>query len=195
MRQGEIGDCMFAIQAGTLEVLKQDQKTEVRVALLQPGDIFGEMAIFDQSWYIRVLQERVEGLVPERQWRAAFRDIIDFERMMADNGTQIIKFFLHISKEEQAERLRARLEDKRKNWKFDRADVAERALWKDYQRAYEDCLGATSAKIAPWYIVPEINPVSQNLSSSAAIVCSSLTISSGLRPVLGIDEKASNRFL
>ena len=101
-----------------------------------------------------MLVVRVHGLVPEKEWRRRYDQINDFERMLAENGTTILKFFLHISKDEQRKRLQERCEDPTKGWKFQHGDLDERKLWDDYQKAYEDALEETSTKHAPWYVVP-----------------------------------------
>ncbi len=113
----------------------------------------GEMAIFDQSWYIRLLQERVECLVPEKQWRAAFRDIIDFERMLADNGTEIIKFFLHISRKEQEKRFEKIAADPLESWRITKEDWARHKKYNEYLAAAEDMLEITEATEAPWTVI------------------------------------------
>ena len=87
-------------------------------------------------------------------WHDRFRSIVDLERHLHENGTRVIKFFLHLSKEEQRKRFLGRIDEPEKNWKFSKGDVAERGLWKDYMRAYEACLEATSTKDEPWYAVP-----------------------------------------
>jgi PPK2 family polyphosphate:nucleotide phosphotransferase len=112
------------------------------------------MAIFDRSHYEDVLVVRVKDLAPEELWRSRFDSINDFERMLVREGTTILKFFLHISKEEQAERLRARLEDPTKRWKFRLGDLEERKHWDDYQVAYEEAIRRTATPDAPWIIVP-----------------------------------------
>jgi PPK2 family polyphosphate:nucleotide phosphotransferase len=114
----------------------------------------GEMVIFNRSHYEDVLVVRVRNLVPKDVWSKRFDQINDFERMLAENGTTILKFFLHISKDEQKERLQSRLDDPTKHWKFSLGDLAERKLWDDYQHAYEDAINKTSTKHAPWYVVP-----------------------------------------
>lgn len=113
----------------------------------------GEMAIFDQSWYIRVLEERVENLVPEKQWRAAFRDIVDFERQLADNGTAMIKFFLHISRKEQERRFHAISQDPLESWRVTRQDWARHKKYGEYLAAAEDMLEQTETTEAPWTII------------------------------------------
>jgi PPK2 family polyphosphate:nucleotide phosphotransferase len=114
----------------------------------------GQIAIFDRSHYEDVLIVRVHGLVPEERWGARYEHIRSFEAMLADEGTVVRKFFLHISSDEQARRLRARLEDKTKHWKFRLADLAERKRWDDYQAAYEEAIRRTATPEAPWTVVP-----------------------------------------
>jgi PPK2 family polyphosphate:nucleotide phosphotransferase len=114
----------------------------------------GQIAIFDRSHYEDVLIVRVHNLVPRARWNARYTHIRNFEKMLADEGTTILKFFLHISKDEQAERLRARLEDPTKNWKFRINDLEERKHWDDYQDAYEEMVRRTAAEQAPWIVVP-----------------------------------------
>ena len=112
------------------------------------------LAIFDRSHYEDVLIVRVHDLVPEARWRTRYGAIRSFEQALVDEGTVIRKFFLHISKEEQAERLRARLEDPTKRWKFRLGDLEERKRWDDYQVAYEEAIRRTATPDAPWIIVP-----------------------------------------
>jgi PPK2 family polyphosphate:nucleotide phosphotransferase len=130
----------------------------------------GEIAIFNRSHYEDVLVVRVRSLVPEEVWRRRFDQINDFERMLAEEGTTIRKYFLHISKEEQAERLRARLNDPEKRWKFSVGDLGERALWDDYAAAYEEVLSRTSTPWAPWYIVPADRKWYRNLVVATTLV-------------------------
>jgi PPK2 family polyphosphate:nucleotide phosphotransferase len=114
----------------------------------------GETVVFNRSHYEDVLIVRVHDLVPKSVWRKRYDQINAFERMLSENGTVIIKFFLHISSEEQRRRLQARVEDPKKCWKFQPGDLEERGFWKDYMQAYEDALSKTSTDWAPWYIVP-----------------------------------------
>lgn len=123
-----------------------------RVHAQAPRD--GELVIFDRSHYEDVLIARVRSLVPEERWRARYRHIRDFEQMLVDEGTTIVKFFLHISADEQRERLQARLDDPAKHWKFRLADLAEREVWDDYQVVFEDAIKETSTPTAPWVVVP-----------------------------------------
>ena len=115
---------------------------------------FGMIGIFNRSHYESVLIERVKNLVPEKVWSKRYDHINAFEKMLADEGTTIVKFFLHISKDEQKRRLEARLNEPHKQWKFNPGDLAERKLWDEYMEAYEDALKHCSQKDAPWYVVP-----------------------------------------
>jgi PPK2 family polyphosphate:nucleotide phosphotransferase len=114
----------------------------------------GMIGIFNRSHYEDVLIVRVHNLVPKDVWSKRFEHINNFEHMLADEGVTILKFFLHISKDEQKQRLQARLDEKEKNWKFNPEDLAERKHWDDYMNAFEDALEKTSTKWAPWYVVP-----------------------------------------
>jgi PPK2 family polyphosphate:nucleotide phosphotransferase len=117
-----------------------------------PAD--GELVVFNRSHYEDVLIVRVHDLVPEERWRRRYDHIRAFEQLLVDEGTTIIKLFLHISKDEQKERLEARLADPRKHWKFNTADLEERERWDDYQAAYADAITETTTDDAPWYVVP-----------------------------------------
>ena len=114
----------------------------------------GMIGIFNRSHYESVLIERINKIVPEKVWKKRYGHIADFEEMLSEEGTVVRKFFLHISKEEQRERLQARLNDPSKNWKFASSDLAVREQWDDYIDAYEDLLGRTSTEHAPWYVIP-----------------------------------------
>ncbi len=114
----------------------------------------GHITIFNRSHYEDVLVPRVHRTVARKVVKARYEQINAFERILADNGTRILKFYLHISKREQARRLRERLADPSKNWKFDAHDLAERRLWAGYVAAYEKLLGRCSTEYAPWYVVP-----------------------------------------
>jgi PPK2 family polyphosphate:nucleotide phosphotransferase len=114
----------------------------------------GRLVIFDRSHYEDVLIVRVHGLVPAKRWKARYRHIRNFERMLVDEGTTIRKFFLHISSDEQKQRLQARLDNPEKHWKFRLGDIEERKYWDDYQAAYEQAIAETATAAAPWYVVP-----------------------------------------
>jgi len=130
----------------------------------------GEIVIFNRSHYESVLVERVHELVPESVWRKRYKQITDFERMLNEEGTIILKFFLHIDKKEQAKRFQDRLDDPTKHWKFSYLDYNERSYWKDYTTAYEEALEKTSTEWAPWYIVPSDHAWFRDLVVSEAIV-------------------------
>ena len=114
----------------------------------------GEMVVFNRSHYEDVLITRVEGWIDNATAKRRFRQINDFEAMLVEEGTIILKFFLHISKDEQKERLQDRLDDEAKNWKFNPGDLVAREKWDDYQRVYQEAINATSSPHAPWHIVP-----------------------------------------
>ncbi len=114
----------------------------------------GMITIFNRSHYEDVLVVRVKEFVPEVVWRERYQLINDFERLLWLNGTKILKFYLHISKEEQKERLQSRLDDPTKHWKFNVADLTERQLWDQYQVAFEDAVSFCSTPYAPWYVIP-----------------------------------------
>jgi polyphosphate kinase 2 (PPK2 family) len=113
----------------------------------------GEIAIFDRSWYGRVLVERVERLVPPADWKRAYREINEFERLLTDDGIALVKLFLHVSPEEQLRRFRERIETPYKRWKIGKDDFRNRARRKDYVRAVDDMLAKTSTARAPWRLV------------------------------------------
>jgi len=117
-----------------------------------PGN--GMIGVFNRSHYEDVIVVRVKGLAPEELWRSRYDSINDFERMLVREGTTILKFLLHISKEEQLEKFRERLERTDKYWKWSDNDIKERDRWDDYQRAYEEAVAATSTPWAPWYVIP-----------------------------------------
>lgn len=114
----------------------------------------GSVEFFNRSHYEDVLVVRVHKLVPEKHWRQRFDQINEFEALLTSSGTTVVKFFLHIDREEQRKRLQARLDDPQKRWKFSPADLQERSFWDDYQRAYEEVLTRCNTMQAPWYVVP-----------------------------------------
>jgi PPK2 family polyphosphate:nucleotide phosphotransferase len=114
----------------------------------------GEIGVFDRSHYEDVLVVRVEGLVPEKRWRRRYDQINAFEQMLVDEGTTVVKLFLHISKEEQASRLQARLDEPEKHWKFHLDDLAARAKWNAYEEAFSEAISRTSTRHAPWHVIP-----------------------------------------
>jgi len=126
----------------------------------------GEIVIFNRSHYEDVLVTRVHRLIDKDTWTARYQRIRDFEALLAENGTTIIKFFLHISKDEQLARFAQRLDDPNRNWKISESDYTERAFWDDYIAAFEDAISATSTKRAPWYVIPSNHKWFRNLAVS-----------------------------
>ncbi len=161
-------------QGMTVASFKQPTPEELRHDYLwrvhrrTPGN--GEVVIFNRSHYEDVLVVRVHKLAPPEIWQKRYAEICRFEELLANEGTTILKFFLHISAEEQAKRLQDRLDDPTKHWKFSKADLVERKLWPDYMNAYEDVLSKTSTRYAPWYIVPANHNWYRNLVVSQVIV-------------------------
>lgn len=139
-----------------------------RVHKRTPGR--GQMVIFNRSHYEDVLVVRVHNLVPEGVWRRRYDQINAFERLLAEEGTTILKFFLHINLEEQKERLQARLDNPHKQWKFNLKDLKERKLWPEYTKAYEAVLSKTSTEWAPWYVVPANRKWYRNLVVARVIL-------------------------
>jgi PPK2 family polyphosphate:nucleotide phosphotransferase len=142
----------------------------------------GRMGIFNRSYYEEVLIVRVHPEIPRAQnlpletrdgdalWEQRYRSIASLERHLHRNGTRILKFFLHMSKDEQRKRFLARIDDPEKNWKFGSADIEERGYWKQYAKAYEACLGATSTRQSPWHVVPADDKRNARLIVSHIIV-------------------------
>ncbi|HEY7214809.1 MAG TPA: polyphosphate kinase 2 family protein [Thermoanaerobaculia bacterium] len=161
-----LGVRVASFKAPTPEELDHDFLWRVHPRV--PGR--GEMVVFNRSHYEDVLAVRVKRLAPPGVWRARYDQINDFERLLADTGTVILKFFLHIDKDEQKERLQARLDDPAKRWKFRRGDLDDRRLWPDYMAAYEEALSRTSQKHAPWYVVPANKKWYRNLVVATVLV-------------------------
>lgn len=159
-KDGVIRKVMGAIDPQGCEVTSFKVPTELelehdflwRVHQRVPGR--GKIGIFNRSHYEDVLVARVRKLVPPAVWRARYAHINAFEKLLADSGVVILKFFLHISRDEQKARLQARLDDAEKNWKFRAGDLDDRALWTSYTAAYRDALRRCSTPHAPWYVVP-----------------------------------------
>jgi PPK2 family polyphosphate:nucleotide phosphotransferase len=153
---------VFSFKQPSAEELKHDFLWRTTKVLPQRG----QLGIFNRSYYEEVLVARVhpsilqgQGLSPklgedDAFWAERYRSINSLERHLAHNGTVILKFYLHLSKEEQKRRFLSRIDDPSKNWKFSTADLEERGYWKDYMKAYEQCLSATSTKEAPWFVIP-----------------------------------------
>jgi PPK2 family polyphosphate:nucleotide phosphotransferase len=142
----------------------------------------GKIGIFNRSYYEEVLIARVHPEILKSEgvpnlshadkgvWRDRYRSIVDLERHLHANGTTIVKFFLHLSKDEQRKRFLERIDQPEKNWKFSQADIQERKFWHDYMKAYEQCLGATSTKDSPWYVVPADDKLNSRLIVSEVIL-------------------------
>ncbi len=138
-----------------------------RIHRRTPGN--GEIMIFNRSHYESVLVERVHKISPEKVWSRRFEHINCFEKILCDEGTVILKFFLHIDKDEQKRRLQARIDKPEKHWKLSASDIPERNLWDKYEEAYEDAISKTSTKHAPWMVVPANNKWYRNL-----VICSAI---------------------
>lgn len=139
-----------------------------RVHKHTPGS--GQIVVFNRSHYEDVLVVRVHDLVPEERWSKRYEHIRNFEQLLVDEGTTILKFFLHISYEEQRERLQARLDNPDKHWKFSLGDLDERKRWADYISAYEAVLSETSTPESPWFVVPADRKWYRDLVISSAII-------------------------
>ncbi len=157
---------VHSFKAPTLEELAHDFLW--RVHRVTPGK--GVMGIFNRSHYEDVLIARVQNLVPEKVWSRRYQEINNFEQMLTETEMIILKFYLHISYDEQEQRLRAREQDKDKAWKISAEDWEDRKYWKDYERAYEDALSKCSTDKAPWYIVSANHKWYRNLAVAHTIV-------------------------
>ncbi len=160
------GCFVHAFKAPTQEELAHDFLW--RVHKVTPG--LGEMGIFNRSHYEDVLIARVNRLVPEKVWSRRYEEMNHFEQLLSQNGTILLKFYLHISYEEQERRLLAREEDKDKSWKLSAEDWEDRKHWREYERAYEDALSLCSTNNAPWYVVPGNHKWFRNLAVAHTIV-------------------------
>lgn len=130
----------------------------------------GEVVIFNRSHYEDVLVTRVHKLIPKKRWQARYECINAFEQYLSDNRIHILKFFLHISKEEQLKRFKQRLDDPNRHWKISEADYAERPYWDAYQQAYEDALNHCSTESSPWFVIPADHKWFRNLTISRIVV-------------------------
>jgi PPK2 family polyphosphate:nucleotide phosphotransferase len=130
----------------------------------------GELGIFNRSHYEDAVTVRVRGLVPESVWTRRPHHIREFERLLTDEGTRVVKAFLHVSKGEQRKRLQERLDDPEKAWKFRRGDLDDRARWSEYMDAYEDVITSTSTEWAPWYVIPADHNWVRNLAVAEILV-------------------------
>ena len=174
-KDGTIKHVFSGVNPQGVRVARYNQPTAVesahdflwRVHPHAPGN--GEIAIFNRSHYEDVLVTRVHKLVDKKTCAHRYGHIRDFEALLAESGTTILKFFLHISKDEQLARFAQRLDDPQRNWKISESDYSERQLWDDYVDAYEDAIRATSTDEAPWYIIPSNHKWFRNLAVSQII--------------------------
>jgi PPK2 family polyphosphate:nucleotide phosphotransferase len=174
-KDGTVNDVLSVLnpEGATAVGFKQPTPQELghdflwRVHAHAPGK--GEIAIFNRSHYEDVLVTRVHKLIEKQTWEARYRRIRHFEALLAENGTHILKFFLHISEQEQLARFAERLDDPARNWKISESDYAERALWDDYILAFQEAIAATSTKDAPWYVIPANHKWFRNLAVSQII--------------------------
>ena len=161
-----LGVRVAAFKAPTAHELAKDYLWRVHQHV--PGK--GEIVIFNRSHYEDVLITRVNGWIDAAECKRRYRHINDFERMLAETGTTILKFYLHISKDEQKKRLESRRDDPKKQWKFQPEDLAVRGQWDVYIKAYEDAISATSTDHAPWHVIPANNKLARNLTISGLLI-------------------------
>lgn len=166
---------------------EQDHDFLWRAHRQTPGN--GEMVIFNRSHYEGVLVERVHKLVPKAVWQRRYRQINEFERLLSEEGTRILKFFLHIDAKEQKKRLQARLDDPSKQWKFNESDLRERKFWTEYMKAYEAALEKTSTERAPWYLVPANHGWFRDLVVCSVLVQALQTLKPRYPPI-AVDPKS-----
>jgi PPK2 family polyphosphate:nucleotide phosphotransferase len=158
-----------------------------RVHQKAPGR--GIIGVWNRSHYEDVLIVRVHGLIDKKTCEARYKDINAFEKLLCDNGTTILKFYLHISKKEQKRRLQARLDRPEKHWKFNPADLNERAHWDDYQKAYEDAINACSTEIAPWHIVSADSKWARDIAVTETVLATMEKLNPQF-PIVDFDPKA-----
>ena len=173
---GAVRHVFSAMDPAGLEVASFKKPTEEELAhhflwrIERKLPVPGEVVVFDRSHYEDVLVVRVHDLVPQEEWRGRYEEINDFERRITGAGTTIVKCMLHISYDEQRERLLARLDDPSKRWKFREGDIEERGRWEHYMAAYEDAIAECSTDIAPWYVVPSDRKWYRNWAISTLLV-------------------------
>lgn len=175
-KDGAIGNLLTGVNPAGVQVaaFKAPSPIELahdflwRIHLKTPAR--GRIGVFNRSHYEDVLVTRVHGLIDKKTAHQRFGDINNFEQLLTRNGTRILKFFLHISKKEQAERLQARLDDPAKRWKYEPGDLKERAHWNDYQDVYSDALAHCSTDDAPWFAVPADHKWTRDLAITEIVV-------------------------
>jgi PPK2 family polyphosphate:nucleotide phosphotransferase len=175
-KEGAIGCISKGVNAHGIQVSPFKVPTEIEIShdflwrIHAQAPQKGMIGIFNRSHYEDVVVVRVHKVVNDEEWKSRYEHIRNFEKLLVDSNTIILKFFLHISKEEQEERLLAREKDPRKAWKLSAGDWKERQLWDDYMKAYEDALGETSMATAPWHIVPADRKWYRNLLVTQTVV-------------------------
>ncbi|HJR97343.1 MAG TPA: PPK2 family polyphosphate kinase [Actinomycetota bacterium] len=173
---GTVRHVFSAMNPAGIEVTSFKKPTEEELAhhflwrIERKLPVPGEVMVFDRSHYEDVLVVRVRSLVPEEVWRARYDEINAFEERVSAAGTTIVKCMLHISYDEQRERLLARLDDPEKRWKFNEGDIEERRLWLDYQSAYEEAIRECSTEVAPWHVIPADRKWYRNWALSKLLV-------------------------
>ncbi len=175
-KDGTIKDVFESVNPQGLHCVPFKKPTEIelahdylwRIHKSAPGK--GELVIFNRSHYEDILAVRVRGIAPEPVWSKRYEHINDFERMLSDEGCAIVKIFLHISPDEQKERLQARLDEPSKHWKFNPGDLGDRALWPKFMQAYQDVLARTSTDHAPWHVIPADRKWYRNLAVAGIVI-------------------------
>ena len=175
-KDGTIRNLLTGVNPAGVEVaaFKAPNKEELdhdflwRIHARTPGR--GHIGVFNRSHYEDVLVTRVHGLIEPHTWQQRYLDINNFEQLLTRSGTRVIKFFLHISKEEQAHRLQARLDNPAKRWKFEPDDLKERKLWDAYQTAFQEALAACSTPECPWYVIPANHKWARDLAIAEIVV-------------------------
>jgi PPK2 family polyphosphate:nucleotide phosphotransferase len=157
---------VYAFKTPSAEELAHDYLWRIHQVTPRKGCV----SVFNRSHYEDVLVVRVHGLVPKEVWSKRYDEINAFERSLHDNGTHILKFYLHIDKEEQLARFKQRLDDPTRHWKISESDYTEREYWSDYQKAYEEAISKCSTDYAPWYIIPANHKWFRNLAVSQILV-------------------------
>lgn len=175
-KDGAVKSLCFGLNPAGLEIANFKAPTQAeldhdflwRAHKVTPGK--GMIGIWNRSHYEDVLVVRVHKLVPKKVWKARYDQINVFEKILCENGTTIVKVVLHISKDEQKKRLQARIADPHKRWKLSAADLKERALWDDYQEAYEDAINCCATDDAPWYIIPANHKWARDLAIAEIVL-------------------------
>ncbi|HUK28573.1 MAG TPA: polyphosphate kinase 2 family protein, partial [Candidatus Acidoferrales bacterium] len=169
---------VFAFKTPSVEELAHDFLWRISQATPRKGYV----SVFNRSHYEDVLVARVHNLVPKKVWSKRYDQINAFEKHLADNGTEILKFYLHIDKDEQLARFRQRLADPKRQWKISESDFAERQYWNKYEKAYEEAVNKCSTDYAPWYVIPSNHKWFRNLAVSQIIVESLASLDMKLPP-------------